>query len=438
MIDFLFWFFYFLPLIVLYFLSKINTFNVFQISIANILVLFYLISNHLGLASIYYNGFIRSGEIAVNYHTLFLLTVYNNIVVLIFILTGILIPKPRRLKTNKNEKLNLFPIIIILPVLLFFSIYKYLNQSPLQLLLSGDVQGATVERISQVSENRTSILGIKHSYIQILFEICIYIIILLLSSYYIHKRRILIVLASIFLIILIIFNISNVAKGIFLFVFYYFIFVHAQFRNNGNLFNKNFVIHSILFSVILAYISFWVLGSMDVDFLYPFQRLVLGNLEPQYVIVNYFGFHNLLFGASAPTFLSFGNHTQVDLTFFAWQLLGLGNDLDGLSYTAPFSFVGEAHANFHIFGVVFLSLIVFTVFRFLDLVLMKVKSSLTYFSLLIYISLHYSYMSVTGFFPYFIDYYLWGVLIFIFIIYPNSRIRDFQIKILFVNQNIKN
>lgn len=302
-----------------------------------------------------------------------------------------------------------------------------MDASPLQLLLAGDVKGATIERISQVSENRTSILGIKHSYVMILFEICSYIIILLLISYYTSKNRIILLLLFLFLVVFVLFNISNVAKGVFLLVFYYFIFVHAQMKNDGNLFIKKFLLYLIPFVILLVYISFWTLGSAELDFFYPFERLLIGNLEPQYAIVNYYGFHNLLYGLSAPSFFTFGNHTQIDINFVAWQLLGLGEGLDGLSYTAPFSFVGEAHANFHVFGVILVSIFVFTFFRILDLFILKVQSSLIRYSLLIYLSLHYSNMSITGALSYLIDYYLWGVLIFIFIIYPNIRVKGFSI-----------
>ncbi len=431
MLDILFWFLFGLPLIVLFILRRFHNCNILQISIANVLVLFYLISNHFGLASIFLHGYIRSGEIEVNYGILILLAVYNNIVVFVFVLTGIIFSryssKTRIISEKSDEKLNLVPIFLVLPILLFFSIYKFMDASPLQMLLAGDVKGATIERISQVSENRTSILGIKHSYVMILFEICSYIIILLLISYYVFKRSVLLILSILFLIVLIIFNISNVAKGIFLLVFYYFIFVHAQIRNNGNLFRKKFVIYLVPFFIGLVYMSYWTLGSLEADFLYPFERLMIGNLEPQYAIVNHYGFHNLLYGLSIPTFFTLGNHTQIDINFVAWQLLGLGEGLDGLTYTAPFSFVGEAHANFHILGVGLVSIIVFTVFRILDIFVLKIRSPLIRYSLLIYLSLHYSNMSITGAVSYLIDYYLWGVLVFIFIIYPNTRIKGFSI-----------
>jgi hypothetical protein len=431
MLDILFWFLYVFPLLVLFLLSKKGIFSIFKISIANVLVLFYLISNHFGLATIYNNGYIRSGEIAVNHSTLILLVGYNNIVVFLFVLTGIFFSKyyskPKHIKIVAEEKLNLLPFLFILPILLFFSLYKFMDASPLQLLLAGDVKGATIERISQVSENRTSILGIKHSYVMILFEICSYIIILLLIAYNTTKNRIILFFLILYLLVFILFNISNVAKGVFLLVFYYFIFVYAQMKNDGNLFIKKFLLYLIPFFILLVYISFWTLGSADVDFFYPFERLLIGNLEPQYAIVNYYGFHNLLYGLSAPSFFTFWNHTQIDINFVAWQLLGLGEGLDGLSYTAPFSFVGEAHANFHVFGVILVSILVFTFFRILDLFVLKIQSSLVRYSLLIYLSLHYSNMSITGALSYLVDYYLWGVLIFIFIIYPNIRIKGFSI-----------
>lgn len=431
MFDIVFWSLYVLPLIVLFVLARISTFNIFSISIANILVLFYLISNHLGLASIYYNGYIRSGEISVNYDTVILLALYNNIVVFVYILTGIIFTKyyskPKWQGLAAVDELNLVPILLIFPLLLFFSVYKFMDASPLQMLLAGDIKGATTERLAQVSENRTSILGIKHSYVMILFEICSYIIILLLISYYTFRRSSLLLLAFLFLIVLIIFNVSNVAKGIFLLVFYFFVFTYALMRNDGNLFLKRFVIYLIPFFVGLVYLSYWTLGSLEADFFYPFERLMLGNLEPQYIIVNHYGVNNLLYGASFPTFFSLGNHTQIDINFVAWQLLGLGEGLDGLTYTAPFSFVGEAHANFHIFGVIFVSIVAFTVFRILDIFVLKLNSSLLRYSLLIYLSLHYSNMSITGAVSYIVDYYLWGVLIFIFIVYPNTRVKGFSI-----------
>ncbi len=434
--DLLFYLLYSTPYVVLLLLSGYNKFNIFRISIAGSLLLFYLIVNHVGLVFLFNQDHLGHGNIKVEKGIILLLTVYSNIVTGMFVIAGFLINthvKTRGEFREREPQINMLPIYLLLPILAFFAFAKFLDSSPLQLLLAGDVHGATVERLGQVSENRTSILGIKHSYVQILFEIGQFIIIFLLISYLKFRRKILLWVFFVYLFLLILFNASNVSKGIFQLVLYMIVFAFAEAKNKRNLISPKTILYVIPFIIGLAYLSGFVLESEETDFFYPFKRLLVGNLEPQYVIVKNYGFDNLLYGLSFPSFFSLGNHTQVDINFIAWQLLGLGEGLDGLFYTAPCSFIGEAHANIHIFGVILFSGVIFVYLRILDVLVYRMNDALLRSALLVYLALHYSAMSTVGAIGMIVDYYLWGVLIFVFFFYPIFRLKELTMRNLKFN-----
>ena len=85
---------------------------------------------------------------------------------------------------------------------------------------------------------------------------------------------------------------------------------------------------------------------------------------------------------------------------------------DELFYTAPSSFVAEAHANWSIAGVVICSFLVLLALRILDYFILTVKNPLIYGALVSYSALHFSALSIKGFTTFVVDYYFWGVLIF--------------------------
>lgn len=151
--DLLFYLLYCSPFLVLSFLSRYSKFNVFRISIAGSLLLFYLIVNHLSLVFLYNQDHLGHGDVKVEKGVVLLLTVYSNIVTGIFIFAGFLINTRVRPRNNfgaGQAQINMLPIYLLMPVLAFFAFAKFLDSSPLQLLLAGDVRGATVERLGQV------------------------------------------------------------------------------------------------------------------------------------------------------------------------------------------------------------------------------------------------------------------------------------------------
>jgi|688.fasta_scaffold211462_2 hypothetical protein len=421
----IFYLLYFIPFLLLFISSKIHIkYNIFKISVTNTLLLFYLISNHIGLAIIYHNGYIRSGEISANKETLILLALYNNIVVLFWFFTKVIF-KIQEIKfvTKKKYNLNYTTFILILPIILFFAFAKFNDASPLQSFISGDVIGAANERLSQVTENRVQTFGIKNSYINIFFEIATFIILMLFLDIYKYGKNYLnISFLFLFLFCIILFSSSNLSKGSMLSIFYFAYFTYVTINNNGFLLYKKglFVILPSIF--IIAIITSILMGNEKTDFIYPITRLILGNLEPQYIIVNQYNFSNLLYGTSFSSFLSFGIHKQIDISTQAWHLLGLDLGTMNLEYTAPFSFVGEAHVNFHFIGVIFFSFSIFSILNILEYYIYNLKNHIKE-CLIIYITLHFSYMSVVGLNSFIIDYYLWGVIIYIFL-YNSFKIKE--------------
>ena len=86
-------------------------------------------------------------------------------------------------------------------------------------------------------------------------------------------------------------------------------------------------------------------------------------------------------------------------------------------YTAPSSFVAEAHANFGVFGVVIISFFVFLALRIIDFLIKRIRSENVYTTLMVYSSLHFSGLSIKGLTFYLVNYYYWSILLFALFVY---------------------
>jgi hypothetical protein len=214
---------------------------------------------------------------------------------------------------------------------------------------------------------------------------------------------------------------SGVSKGAIVGPMFIILFSYALLFKEGRLLNKSMAWAFAYVLVIVAAFSAWASGLDVVSLWYPFERLFLGNLLPQYVVVEHFGFGNLLYGTTTPAWFSFGNHQQFLLDVFAWREIMQAHDAVTF-YTAPSSFVAELHANFHFVGVVLGAALIFTILRVIDYLIRTMRSELMYTALMVNSSLHFSRMAASGAASYLVDYYYWTMLLFALIAYRVSVI----------------
>jgi hypothetical protein len=431
--DLLFIIFYCLPFIALALYRDKGGLLLLRVNCANVLMLFYLVVNHIGLPWFYLHplGFKQLKEI--NEDTVLLLAFYSIIVVAAYVVSGlslgarfsgVRVPNVRKLR---GEKINFRPIILVAVIALPISIAKVLDASPLLVLLSGDALGAATARVEAVT-NPQSFMGIKESYVNIIYHILGFAAILVLVAALEKKSAKYFAFYMMLLLISSLYWFSNVSKGFIVGPIYSVIFCFSLLFCNGFIVNKMILWGLAVVLTVVSVFTAWVMGNQEISFVYPFERLVFGNLLPQYVVVNFFGWDNLLYGTSVPSWYSLGLHQQFLIDVWAWKEImewSVGQDF----YTAPSSFVAEAHANFHFFGVIIESLVVFFLIRIVDFHIKKVKSELIYTALMVFSSLHLSYISVSPAAGMLFNYYYWAVLLFSLFFYqwsifqPNSALK---------------
>lgn len=423
-----FFFLYSLPFIILALYRDKDGICVLRVNCANVLMLFYLIANHIGLVWLYLHpdGVKQLKEI--NEQTVLVLAFYSIIVVVAYVVSGVIlgtrfsavrVPDVRVLRV---EKINITPIVLVALIALPVSIAKVLDGSPLLDLLSGDALGANAARVEAVMAGK-SFFGIKQSYLNIIFYILGFAgTIVLVAALAKRSTKYTIFYVALFLVTST-YWFSNVSKGFIVGPIYSVIFVFALVFSKGYLGNKMIWRGLVLVLSVVSVFTAWVMGNEVINFLYPLERLLLGNLVPQYAVVNFFGWDNLLYGASVPSWYSFGQHEQFLIDVWAWKEVArwqVGQNF----YSAPSSFVSEAHANFHVIGVIIESLVIFFSFRIIDFYIKKVRSETVYTALMVFSSLHLSYISVTPAAGKPFDYYYWGVLLFALYFYQWSIFRS--------------
>jgi len=419
--DILFFILYIMPFIILILYRDRRGAYVFQITCANMLMLFYVVVDHIGLLWLYlYRDGVKQLT-SINRETVILLAFYSLVIVVVYVTTGLALgskcsaARIPDIHILRREKVNWTPILIVLLIAAPIAYLKFQSDSPLLILLSGDALAANMARVEAVTFN-IRFLGIKASYLDVIFTVLSFASIIVLVASLVKNK-----IKYGFLYLLIVFvwgfyYFTNVSKGFIVSIMYIILITYSLIFAKGILINKA-LWWSLGFAVgIIGIFSAWVMGNEIVDFMYPFERLILGNLLPQYVVINSFGFDNLLHGTTVPWWATLGLHEQYLLDVFTWQQL-VGSGVRDVYYTAPSSFVAEAHANFHFIGVLISSYFVFIALRVIDYFIKKIKSDMIYTAMMVHSSLFFAYMSAKGMFSFLVSYKYWAVLLFAFFFY---------------------
>lgn len=421
--DVLFYVLFLAPFAVLALYRDKTSWHVLKVSCASTLMLFYLVCDHVGLLLLYHGQEGVKHLTSTDPNTVILLAFYSLVVVTAYVTSGYVMGRNGThlrlpdVQVLRRTELNLMPLLLIVAVATPLAIWKVLDNSPLLLLLGGDARGATAARLDEVTTG-THFLGIKPSYLGILWSLLAFVQIVFFIAA-ITRKKLRDIFMFVFLTVVIgLESFANVAKGAIVGPLYIILFTYALVYARGVLINKSFGWAVIFVLSVVAIFSAWAMGS-DFSLLtiwFPFERLILGNLIPQYIVVDKFTLDNLLYGTTTPTWFSFGAHKQFLLDEFAWKEL-TGWTYEKSFYTAPSSFVAEAHANFYVFGVLAMSFLIFFALRTIDYLIMKIRSEIIYAAVMIDSALHFSVMSIQGAVSAFVSYYYLSILLFALVFY---------------------
>lgn len=417
MIDLLVLFLWLLPFFQLILVDRMKASSVFSVSASKLLLVLYLVHNHLGLLYLHFiPDFGYSDRVVVNSLTTITLLIYSNLFVLCFFLSRFAIPTShihREATTEFDAAKNNVPALILL-----FSLFcipfliARLDGSPLyQFVFHGaDAVSSRLEDYVQGAQ----IFSIPARYIGVLFTALNFFTFLAMANLLVDRTLRSLIVYLIPTAIFLLWSMSNLSKGALLQPFICFLFVYSILYKNGNYLNRQLLLTFICLTPLLVWMTNIIL-SVEIDFTYIIVRALLGNLLPQYIVVDHFNFTNLLYGSSAPAWFSFGTHQQFNLEVFSWKILYRWQT--GPHYAAPMSFIAEAHANFHFIGVIAFSMLAFIFLRIVDAFLSNIHNYWLYVGLLGWCSLHLSYISVTSLISKFVDYHFWGT---VFIVYLAS------------------
>jgi hypothetical protein len=425
MFDLIFYTLYCAPFVILFLYKHNKVPHVLRISCANTLVLFYILVNHVGLWALYHSD----GEInylpLVNKDTVILLSLYSLIVTMCYIISGSLFGINRKgyrsilKRAIKNEELNKYVFVYMAIFAFVVAIAKFLDDSALSLLLIGDTSAALTARVEGIADDRR-LFGVNASYVDVVFRLAGFISIIVLVKLLVEKNLKYALLYIALISATVLYFFSSTSKGIFVSVIYGIAFAYSFVYKQGVVINRLVVWLAAAGLLISALVTTWVLEHGEVSLLYPIYRLFLGNLVPQYTVVDHFDFSNLLYGVSVPSWFSFGMHEQFVIEIWTWKEL-MNWEFNTAFYSAPSSFVSEAHANFHIGGVIIVSMVVFVSLRAIDLLFRSIRSDTLYAAIVIYSSLHFAYMSATGAVRYIVDYGYWAVILCLYLLHIKYR-----------------
>ena len=290
-----------------------------------------------------------------------------------------------------------------------------LSDTPLSILLSGgDVQDAFIARQSEVVSY--GFFKLKHfnfitKEVQLFW--CFF-----LFSYFLKTKRLkwVLLLCSFSMLISFYSNLSK-AGGLFLLAAYGLIYLNHIRRK----LSLNLVLSGVILIVVLAVIPQYLFIPSDQEFNFlkyfnaVFSRIVSGQIEPAYYVIDYIDNIDYLYGSTFPNPKAVLPFEHFDLETKTWEIMNPTRLSMGLSYKNPTVFWVDGYANFGLFGIFIYSLIVVAIITSYDMFFSK-KSNLTSLDigLMMYVSFHYARLSGKSLSTFFWDVDIVVVFIFYF------------------------
>lgn len=406
MTDFLIIVSYLLPIVLVCVMHVARLGSAFQVSATSLLLFFYFLNNHFGLI---FQLYFPDERVTLTESVFFLLCMYSCIVIFAYLCVQIALPyktSPRLINVDSigDSRVNNFFILALFSLCAFLLLQK-IQGSALEYFFTKGVEEAKFTRLGSKSGQ---IFGIKERYFNFLFHALDILALVILHKAFSNRSLVYWLYFTILLAITVLWTSTNLSKGALLKPFLYVIFVYAMLRYKGVFLNRFTFIIFVFALALVSIISAQMMGA-DFEVFYALERQLIGNLLPQIYVVNHFSVDNMLLGASAPEVFSFYTHNQFVLDQWTWK--AMHNWVSGPYYSAPSSFVADAHANFNFVGVIAYSIIAFTLCRLFDTFCIKIRDDAVYSAVVVWGGLHFSYMAVTGIYNRLIDYYLLGALL---------------------------
>lgn len=413
-IDFMFFIFYALPFCFLALAIHLSNGSLLRINPLTFFLVFYFVRNHVGLLALFFEGFQYKDYDYSNVITLTYMAMINTLVFLVFFFFSKLHLYTRwaahigslqvpQLKVRKTGYLILIGLIVGIYAL---ALERILSGSAMLMLIESNADGsaeALKVRMTGYSEG-SLVFGLRLQYLStIFFAAEIVMLTFLVTGLKFKIKEHLFISFALFLGLLL-WNTANASKGYIVVLAIYF-YVAVCFIGDGKLrfYSKPVVLTVAGAVVVSSMFAYFVMGHSTLNIFYPLERFVIGNLRPQYVLMDTFGIHSVLLGQSAPSWFSLNNHTQFLLGEYSWRVMnGLTNP--SVFYHNPSSFVAELHANFSGFAVLFIPIVYLYVLLF-SWFLIRSAGSYGFF-IAVYTTYYFSKYSVREIIPGIFDYRL--------------------------------
>ena len=347
--------------------TRLSNGSFLQINPLTFFLLFYFVRNHIGLLALYFGFFQFKDYDYSNVTTLAYMAMMNACLFLTFFIisklhfytrwagyiSALQVPE---LKVRKLGYLILLGVVVGVYAL---AIQRILDGSAIRLLFESSVSGSSDALNARLSSyvDGSLAFGLRIQYLNTIFFAAEIIMLTFLASSFKFKNRAHLFISFVLFVGLLLWNTSNASKG-YIVVFAIYCYIIFSFMGSGKLlfYNKKVigaVGGAVLISSVLAY---FVMGHTSLNIFYPLERFVMGNLRPQYVLIDSFDSTTMLLGQSVPAWFSMNNHSQFLLGEYSWKMMnGLTNP--SVFYHNPSSFVAELHANFGGFAVIFMPLV---------------------------------------------------------------------------------
>ncbi|EAW28612.1 hypothetical protein ATW7_18390 [Alteromonadales bacterium TW-7] len=360
----------------------------------------------------------RLNDVIINYDILYFIWMISTIGFLCLVLLVSIIKRRfnrhRRTLSFTNESYSDSAIVFLSLFIVFVSFVHFnLSDAPLSILLKGgDVQDAFIARQSQI----TSYGFFKLSHFNFLTREVQFFWCCFLFSFFLKTKRLkwILFLCTFSMLVSFYSNLSK-AGGLFLLAAYGLIYLN-HIRKSLNLI---VVLSGILVIVILAVIPqyLFIPSDQEFDFLKYFKavfsRIVSGQIEPAYYVINFIDSTDFLYGSTFPNPKAIFPFEHFDLETKTWEIMNPTRLSMGLSYKNPTVFWVDGYANFGIFGVIVYYLIVVAILVLIDSFFLR-KSEVTSIDIgfIMYISFHYSRLSGKSLSTFFWDVDIAVVIIF--------------------------
>ena len=345
---------------------------------------------------------------------------FSSILTIVFISLFVVFLKSRFLISPREIYIgtaNKYSEGFIIAISIFFVsisfLQFYISDAPLSILLSGgEVQDAFMAR--QSKQVNTGFFKLYH--FNFITKEAQFFWGAFLFAFFLKERRLgwVLILITISLLVTFYSNLSK-AGGIFLLAAYGLIFL--TFKNKK--LSLPIVSFGIVVVVLLAVIPQYLFVPSGQEFDFSrlakavLSRIVSGQIEPAYYIINHINSTDYLYGQTFPNPKGVLPFTHFDLETKTWELMNPTRLNMGLTYRNPTVFWVDGYANFSYFGIVIYAVIVALLIFIVDRHFLRYQYlSCLDVGLLCYLSFHYARLSGKSLSTFFWDLDLIVVIIF--------------------------